>query len=73
MAEIEIAYEEAEKKIQAAENMVNNYRKHESLGEVNNKPSLSTGNSNNNNVNQAAAGLGLASALTWALKFLRIV
>lgn len=32
LADIEIAREDAEKKIQAAENMVNNYRKHESLG-----------------------------------------
>lgn len=32
LADIELAREDAEKKIQAAENMVNNYRKHEFLG-----------------------------------------
>lgn len=43
LADIELAREDAEKKIQAAENMVNNYRKHESLG------SNSTNSGINNN------------------------
>lgn len=73
LAEIEIAYEEAEKKIQAAENMANYYLKHENLGKSSTGSGLDTTKIDSNGVNQAAAGLGLATALSWALKFLRII
>lgn len=73
LAEIELAYEEAEKKIQVAENMANYYRKHEALGQANSSSGINASKIDTNSVNQAAAGIGLASALTWVLKFLRIV
>lgn len=73
LAEIEIAYEEAEKKIQAAENMANYYLKHENLGKSSTGSGIDTTKIDSNGVNQAAAGLGLATALSWALKFLRII
>lgn len=73
LAEIEIAREDAEQRIAAAEQMVNNYRKHESLGTHSYKSGIDLSKVDSNGVNQAAAGVGLVSALTWALKFLRIV
>lgn len=73
LADIEIAREDAEQRIAAAEQMVNNYRKHESLGTHSYKSSIDLSKVDSNGVNQAAAGVGLVSALTWALKFLRIV
>lgn len=73
LADIEIAREDAEQRIAAAEQMVNNYRKHESLGTHSYKSGIDLSKVDSNGVNQAAAGVGLVSALTWALKFLRIV
>lgn len=73
LAEIELAYEEAEKKIQAAENMANYYRKHEALGYNSSNSHVDTSKIDSNSVNQTVVGIGLASALTWALKFLRII
>lgn len=73
LADIEIAREDAEKKIQAAEKMVNHYRKHENLGQISSNSGVNTPKMDANSVNQVAAGFGLVSALTWALKFLRIV
>lgn len=69
----ELAREEAEQRIAAAEQMVNNYRKHESLGTDSYKSGVDLSKVDSNGVNQAAAGVGLVSALTWALKFLRII
>lgn len=73
LADIEIMREEAEKKIQAAENMANYYRKHEALGQANSSSGINASKIDANSVNQAAAGVGLVSALTWALKFLRVI
>lgn len=73
IADIELAQEEAEKKIKIAENMVNSYRKHESLGENTYNSSSNIPKVNSGGVNQAAAGVGTVTVLTWVLKFLRIV
>lgn len=73
LADIEIAREDAEQRIAAAEQMVNNYRKHESLGTHSYKSGVDLSKVDSNGVNQAAAGVGLVSAATWVLKILRIV
>lgn len=73
LADIEIAREDAEQRIAAAEQMVNNYRKHESLGTHSYKSGIDLSKVDSNGVNQAAAGVGLVSAATWVLKILRIV
>src|SRR5690606_41990313 len=73
LADIEIAREEAERQIQAAENMVNSYRRHESLGQNTYNSGVNLPKTDTNGINQAAAGVGTATMLTWVLKFLRIV
>lgn len=73
LADIELFREEAERKIQVAEHMANSYRKHESLGQNTYNSGVNVPNVSSNGVNQAATGIGAATALTWVLKFLRIV
>jgi hypothetical protein len=73
LADIEIAYEEAEKRIAAADTMVNSYKKHESLGQNTYNSGFNIPKIGSEGANQAATGIGTATALTWVLKFLRIV
>lgn len=73
LADIELANEEAEKRIAAASDMANLYIKHENLGTNSYNSGVNMPKVDSNGMNQAAAaGMGLTT-LSWVLKFLRIV